>query len=228
MYASGNNNHMNYPSSSVSMYNFDLELPDTNESKLNSNQVDFISNKPINPIDLDLIITFLSNPKQSGGGQITEFSLEAKQRRLLMVNYESQLFKQRIIAKSILKFQSYYFLANAAESEQSVYYKPDNQVLILKNINGTEDLNLVKMFAETLILADNELNDVVNVQKSLFFKNTFYVRFKLDFDVNQCMRRLETRSTLRDRKVKLINAYETNTILIKLNQVKICLKPFNF
>ena len=52
--------------------------------------------------------------------------------------------------------------------------------------------------------------------------------FKLEFEMDQCVKRLETRSTLRDRKVNILTAHETNTVLIRLtdNQVNSYIHSF--
>lgn len=211
--------------SSVSMYDVDdmlLEEDDLDKKSDTTttttatkylNHVEFKSSKPIEQIDLDIIVTYLENPKQSGGGNITEYNLEPTERKQLTVNYENKLFKQRVLAKGILKFQDYIFLVN--EPLYEVNYKFDNQQLILKNIDDNEDIKVVQIFAETLVLNDNELNDVVQINKSQLFKNVFYVKFKFEFDWEQCRRRLERRSTLHDRKIELLQAFQTNTIVFR-------------
>lgn len=212
--------------SSVSMYDVDSVFNAEEDSLSNSstiydttkhlNQIDFTSSRPIEHLDLDVIISFLENPKQSGGGSITEFTLEPANRIQLTVNYENKTFKQRVLAKGILKFQNYSFLVNEPLYEHN--YKYDNQVLILSNINHDEDIKVVQMFAETLILSDNELNDVLNVKRSLIFQGVFYIKFKAEFDIEQCKKRLERRATLRDRKLDILQAFQTNTIILKFIQ----------
>jgi hypothetical protein len=200
--------------SSISMYGIDSILYDVEDEKQIVNQVELISNKPIEQHDLDVIIAFLENPRQSGGGNILEYNLDSNERIYLNIIYENRIFKQRLLANGrFIKFQDYTFLLN--EPISNLNFKEDNQVLILRNIDENENIDVIKIYGETLILADNELNEIVSINKSVLFHNTYFIKFKTGFNKDQCRKRAEKRPTLRDRKIEILQAFETNTIVIK-------------
>jgi hypothetical protein len=160
--------------SSISMYGIDSILYDVEDEKQIVNQVELISNKPIEQHDLDVIIAFLENPRQSGGGNILEYNLDSNERIYLNIIYENRIFKQRLLANGrFIKFQDYTFLLN--EPISNLNFKEDNQVLILRNIDENENIDVIKIYGETLILADNELNEIVSINKSVLFHNTYFL-----------------------------------------------------
>ena len=56
--------------------------------------VEFYSSKPIEQFDLEIILLFLENSKQSGGGDSTEHQLDSS-KHLLTIKYESSRAKER-------------------------------------------------------------------------------------------------------------------------------------
>jgi hypothetical protein len=181
---------------------------------LSSNWVEIKSNKKIAASDKDLIIMFLESPKLSGGGNIISYELDTENYQYISVNYEQRLFKNRILAKKTLVFYNYTFLINDFEKAE-LNFKLDDCTLILKNINHNEDLNIVQMFAESLVVTDNIFNETEHIIKSIYFKDVYFVKFKSQIDIEKCIQRLMRRPTLHGKSVELCQAYFTHSLIFK-------------
>ena len=192
------------------LHDFDSDL---NFSTMNC--VEFKADKPIDKNDLDVVIMYLENPKLSGGGNIISYELDPNMRALI-VNYEQKLFKHRVLAKKCLFFHGYSFLTNDLEDDD-FNYKLDDCGLILKNVTQIIELSVVKLFAESLVLTDNILNEVDSINHSNYFNDTYYVRFKSEIDFEQCKQRLMRRPTLHEKPVQIMQAYVTNSIFFSYN-----------
>ncbi len=108
---------------------------------------------------------YLENPRASGGGEIIEHSVDERGRQL-KIEYSTELFKTRVLQKRHFNFQNYNLTAN--ESFDPTNFMIDCQTFVLRNFVDKEDLDVVKMYAENLVLMDNDTNDVDEIQKSRF------------------------------------------------------------
>ena len=181
----GNLNNSNSSNQSSSLYNQPMELPDCASSYLSTRPkseaaaaaanpptkhddltVEFYSSKPIEPNDLEIILLFLENAKQSGGGDSCENKLDPS-KHLLTVKYEQSKSKARVIQKKILTFQQYKLIASEPFDEKC--FKLDDKTIILANVSDKMNHEAVTLFAENLVVNDDESNDVECVHKSVFF-----------------------------------------------------------
>ncbi len=105
---------------------------------------------------------FLEN-KSSGGGDAIEYKLDDKGRRLKMT-YGRSLYKKRVLQKRHLTFLSYKLTAN--EPYDPAAFLVNNKTLLLRNFCDQEDMTAVQMYAENLVVNDNEDNDIEAIQKS--------------------------------------------------------------
>ena len=107
---------------------------------------------------------FLENKKASGGGDIEKFEFDSK-KKIIMVQYSSYNFKERVLTRRHFRFSNYAFTAN--EPFSSLVFSIDSKTLILRNFKFNEDKMNVQLFAENLVVPDNEENDVEWIQASL-------------------------------------------------------------
>ena len=183
----------------------------------NDDILEFQFNKPINKNEFDLIISFFENPKLSGGGNITQFFLDSTNQNLSII-YQNEQHKKRVLSKRNLFFKDFEILVN--EPLDLNRFQINNRIIILTNVSDNIEKDEIKMYAESLVLTENELNDVDNIVKSKFFENTYFIKFKLDIDIEKCMKKFEQRSTLRNQQLQMIFSYKTNMFFINLNKEK--------
>jgi poly [ADP-ribose] polymerase 10/14/15 len=174
------------------------------------NKLEIFSNKPIVDDDLDVIILFLESSKQSGGGDITEFELNSN-KRILLVNYQSSRAKKRVLDKKTHTFKDFKLIAN--EPFDETRFKLNKKAIILRNISTNMDIELVLLYAENLVVNDDEENDVEFLAASNLFVDTYYLRFKLDFDEDKLLNRLKKRM-LNKKEVSFMKSFMTCTILV--------------
>ena len=174
------------------------------------NKLEIFSNKPIVDDDLDVIILFLESSKQSGGGDITEFELNSN-KRILVVNYQSSRAKKRVLEKKIHSFKDFKLIANEPFDETK--FKLNKKAIVLRNISTNMDKEFVSLYAENLVVNDNEENDVEFLAASNLFVDTYYLRFKLDFDEDKLLNRLKKRM-LNKKEVSFMRSFMTCTILV--------------
>ena len=188
----------------------------------NAYQVDICSLKPIQEEDLEAILLLLENPKRSGGGEITSYEL-MQNNHLLKITYEKRISKQRVLQKCVHQFKQYKLIANdsalnslALTRNRKYQQLEDKRTIILKNLPNNIDLDMIRLYGEYLVMNDNELNDVEDILLSNLFKNTCYIKFKLDYDYDKLIERVNKRK-LNNHSLEIMQTYNTNMILIKLN-----------
>ena len=174
--------------------------------------VEFYSSKPIEPYDLEIILLFLENSKQSGGGDSTEHKLDTS-KHLLTMKYENSRAKSRVIDKKILIFQQFKLIASEPFNEST--FRLDEKKIILKNVSEKMCVDAVQLFAENLVVNDNEANDVESVKPSIFFKDAFFVSFKMNYNYEKILRRLSRKAILFNQEISILRAYATRSILVK-------------
>ena len=108
---------------------------------------------------------FLENPKRSGGGDIEKFEFDSK-KKIIMIEYSSHQIKENVLMKKNFNFSNYAFTAN--EPFSSLVFQRDCKTLILRNFRCNEDKMYAQLFAENLVLPDNEENDVLRIEVSRF------------------------------------------------------------
>ncbi len=176
--------------------------------------VELFSNVPINEDDLDIIVMFLENSKRSGGGNIIEFKLK-ENNRILSVKFEENLVRERILNRKTLKFKNYIFSIRLPFEKKE--YPLDTKTIILRNFRENIDLDIVELYAESLVCNDNEENEVVSVEQSKMFSvKTFFVKFKFDFEMEKVEKNLLRKSTVHGNRIELFRAYLTNTLIIRM------------
>ena len=87
--------------------------------------------------------------------------------------------------------------------------------ILMRNIAANTQHHIVELFAENLVVNDNSGNDVVQLTKSGMFTDTYIVQFKENIDYDTIIKRLQRRPTLNERKVALLQAYNTNSLLVR-------------
>jgi len=174
--------------------------------------VEFYSSKPIEQFDLEIILLFLENSKQSGGGDSTEHQLDSS-KHLLTIKYESSRAKERVIEKKIHTFQQYKLIASEPFNENT--FRLDEKTVILKNVSDKMNAEAVTLYAENLVVNDNEANDVDIVKASIFFKNVYFITFKMNYNFEKILKRLNRKTTLFNQRISILQAYATRSILVK-------------
>ena len=173
--------------------------------------VEFYSSKPIEPNDLEIILLFLENSKQSGGGDSSEHKLDPS-KHLLTIKYENSVAKQRLLKKKILTFQQYKLIANEPFDETK--FKLDERTIVLTNVSEKMSTDAVQLFAENLVVNDQEENDVDCLYASIFFRNVYFISFKMSYNKEKIMKRLQRKSTLFNQTINILDAFTTKSILV--------------
>jgi len=181
------------------------------ESPEDENEVEFYCNQLINEQNLDFIILFLQNPKRSGGGDLTSYTLDSN-KRILTVRYAKNLYKTRVLTNKVLEFQQYKLIAN--EPFNKIKFQIDKRSAILGNMPSETALELVQMLAENLVLNDDETNEVEQVVCSQLYKDTFYITYKCEIDLERTRERLHKRNVFKSFSLFLLNAVSTRTIIV--------------
>lgn len=127
------------------------------------------------------------------------------------------LAKQRVLEKRKHEYKSYKLIANNSFNQTN--YDLNDKTVILKNVPSDADLELIRLYGEYLVINDNEFNDVEDIIKSSLFKDTFYLKFKLKFDLDKLKERLRRRKFC-NRPIQILETYYTRTILVKLYDLK--------
>lgn len=199
--------------SSSSNFNFN-ETDNTTNSPL-SKTIELYSNVKIEEEDLDVIKLYLENKRCSGGGEIVEFKLNDF-KRILTVQYEEKRIRDRVLSKKSLKILRYSFKIRSGLEKRD--YDLDPKTLILRNVAHRDDiLDIISMFAENLVCPDNEENLVESISQSKIFKTeTYYLKFKFEFDYEKLEKRLARKPKLFDRKVEIYRAFLTNSIVMRM------------
>jgi hypothetical protein len=198
--------------SSSSNFNFN-ETDNTTNSPL-SKTIELYSNVKIEEEDLDVIKLFLENKRYSGGGEIAEFKLNDF-KRILTVQYEEKRIRDRVLSKKSLKILKYSFTIRSGLEKRD--YDLDPKTLILRNVAHRGDLDIILMYAENLVCPDNEENQVESISQSKIFKTeTYYLKFKFEFDFEKLEKRLARKPKLFDRKVEVYRAFLTNSIVMRM------------
>lgn len=181
------------------------------------------SNRPIDEDSIGPVIVFLENARASGGGEILQFELEKEKKKILTVLYANNSVRDRVVIKKSLKFENYVF--SVRKLGLKTEYELDTKTLILRNLKP--NLEFVEMFAENLVIIHNEDNEIVNIVQSRIFtdKTTYYVRFKLDFDYEKVEKQLARNQTRFDRKIELVKAYKTDSVVIRMADPNEALNP---
>ena len=213
LFDSRNDFYYNQSSSRSSVVNQPIE-PKLDQSLANYDEfsVEFFSSKPIEPNDLEIILLFLENSKKSGGGDFSEYILDPS-RHLLILKYENTRAKSRVLSKKTLTFQQFKLIASEPFDEKS--FKIDDKTVILTNVSEKMNAEAVTLFAENLVVNDEEANDVESVSKSIFFSNVYFVTFKMSYNHEKIIKRLARKSTMFDQTINLLQGYSTRSILVK-------------
>ena len=101
---------------------------------------------------------FLENVKASGGGDIVDYLLDSK-KKILSANYLKPTCKARILERRLFDFLGYEF--SAFEPLNPNVFTEENNSIILNNFSHQENIQNVQMFAENLVVEENEVNWIV-------------------------------------------------------------------
>ena len=90
-------------------------------------------------------------------------------------------------------------------------FKVNKKILILTNftINNENDMTILMVYAENLV----PNNIIENITASKLFKNTFYIKFRNLFEFNNVLIRHKRRPSIRENKIEILEAYNTNSIV---------------
>jgi hypothetical protein len=194
----------------------DTSYSSTTDHTDDNNTLEFFSlnNQIITLKDLELLILFLENLKSCGGGDIKSYSLHESS-RILRVDYEQNLVKQRVLKRKFLSFMNFELLISepVAMSNQRI----DRRQVIIRNVSDNLSSEVVQLLAENLAFPSDETadNEVIAVTKSQCFKQTYAVQLKCDTNWDQLNERLQRRPTLQGNTLHLMQAYSTNTMIVK-------------
>ncbi|CAF0800762.1 unnamed protein product [Brachionus calyciflorus] len=189
-----------------------------NETEIKNHFVEFFSDLTIEDSDLEMILLYLENSRKSGGGEYEEFKLDPT-RRLLSVKYTYFLTKLRVLRKRSIKIKvnskEFNLMANEPLDIESAPL--ENSVIIIKNIEDSWIRNeVVNIYAENLVMNDDDTNDVENIYQSKIFSNTVYVKYKHDFEPDKLKYRYEKRPSLNNVKIEIVPAFKTRLAMVKM------------
>ena len=172
-------------------------------------------NKPIEDIDVDVIIMYLENKNKSNGGEILNHEYN-KITNSLNVIYEAKTSKVGVLSKKVHKLLDYILVSSELVQSKNDLKKIEQlktklpNIIVLSNIDSNEDMSILTLYAEYLV-PDNE---IIEVKVSKFFKNSYMIEFKEEVNFEQVLKRYFKRTTLRNQSVKLYQAFETYTHFI--------------
>ncbi|CAF0723825.1 unnamed protein product [Brachionus calyciflorus] len=165
--------------------------------------------------DFDLLILYLSNRKQSGGGDIMNiesltFSL-LEDKKKFKISYEDTEVSKRMIEKKFFKFKNYFIRSfePSVSSYKEEKYDLLSSKLILKNIDSQDDDSIVQMYAEHLAPD----NDVLSIQKSHLFPDTFYIIYKDNLNKESVLTRYHKKPKLRNKDITIMDVYDTYSLI---------------
>ncbi|RNA30522.1 hypothetical protein BpHYR1_029222 [Brachionus plicatilis] len=192
-------------------------------SDLNQNCVTFEFFPDLEEDDFDLLLLFLENKRQSGGGDISNVNdlaySSVERRRILKISYENSQVAHRVISKKFLKFKNYHIrsLPGSVSSYKSETQNILPNKLIIQNIsvNDNDDESIVEMYAEYLAPE----NEVIHLQKSSLSPDTFLVTFKDELNKDVVNARFSKKKIFRSKEINLVDSFGTNSFLI-FNQKK--------
>ena len=184
---------------------------ETESINADDNTVEIYSYQNIESNDLEVILLYLENFKACGGGDILSHHLD-ENKRLLKVVYEHNRAKMRVLQKKSLNFLHFKLIASEPVNESKLAL--NDKTIIMQNVSSNANYDVVRLFAENLVINDDSDNDVAQLTKSGLFKDTYYVQFKLSIDYEILMKRLQRRPSLCAQNVSLVQAYATNSILV--------------
>ncbi|RNA43786.1 hypothetical protein BpHYR1_014723 [Brachionus plicatilis] len=188
------------------------------ESIYKNNTVEFYFDKEIQDKDLDIILLFLENLRKSGGGEYLNYELDPK-KRLLNVEYKNGMNKSKTLDKKLLKIKinSIEYNITANEPLDTNSFELNKMVIILRNIQESWiNDEIVNLYAENLVINDDETNDIVGIVKSSIFPNTVYVKYKHNFDLDLIKKRYDNRNSITNVRIGYLAAYRSKIVLVRL------------
>lgn len=178
----------------------------------NSTEVVIESSRDLDEDDLEILTMVFQKRKQYGGGDIISFSpIDSKSFKLTYEDFET---KQRILSGRYFFFNDIY-LRSSEFGYRNEPYNTLKSKLVLRNLEANLNIKsnylLIELYAEHLA-PDNE---VVEIQQSILFPNTFYITYKEDNDKENLLVRYNKKSNVKDRIIEIVDALNTNSFLIK-------------
>lgn len=156
------------------------------------NTVEFYSDQKINENELEMILLYLENPRKSGGGDYIRYELD-ESKHILLIEYEKNGSKKRVLEKRHLTIKIGHdeFKLTANEKFNKLNFKKDSKQIILRNLNFHPDDEILQIYVENLVINDDPENDLEKITQSHLFENTFYIKYKKEFDLEKLKKRIE-------------------------------------
>jgi hypothetical protein len=179
-----------------------------------SSEILFQSVVDIKQDDFDYLIMFLESRRQSGGGDMKKTEkLNSKEFR---VEYEMADAAARILERRFFKFKNYEIRAkkigDGSDSDKSL----NKDKLVIKNLSANDDYekqnheSIVRLYADHL----SPDNEILQVEKSTFLVDTFYVTYEKELDMDLVKKRYEKKSLIRQQKIELFDSFNIKTLLV--------------
>ena len=190
---------------------------DLNNEKLNffDNAVYLKINKIPREEDLEIINLYFQANNYSGGDDIIESNYD-NEKNILKLTYLNHKNKQEILRRKVFKYKSYEFEACEALKKQNLHINlvKLQRVLIFENFDRTETFDDIGIYVNCI--AKN--NIISKIEYSNIYDNITYIVFQNEIqNFEEIKKNLEKKPTFRNKSVQIYEAFETNSILVKLN-----------
>lgn len=183
-----------------------------------TNHIEFYSQQAIQPNHIDILIMCLESPKLSGGGTITNYSIDERM-QTLSIEYDEQEVRDRVLATRSLEIHGYRLTVvepMERDDESSITHDLDKNLLILKNVPDIANY-VVDAYAESLVIKSTGDNAIAASHRSQYFMDIYYVRFTAEIDLAYCRERLKRRPTLDGKEISIQYGFSTDTLYFKIS-----------
>lgn len=185
-------------------------------SKFCNNTLYIESNRKIKKDDLELIILYFESTKLSGGYDILKHELIEP--NIIEINYKYNESKQEILRRNQFKYDKYELRVLDFTPKSFNEPKKINNLLIFSNID-VQSNEMLELYIDFLIQGEETSNSIDKIVKSILFQQSYYVYFKNDVNYEFIGKRLQKKPKLRDKEVKIYEAFELNNLIFGLNSL---------
>ena len=178
--------------------------------------LEFQLNKFLDDHDKDPMIFYLQSTVDSGGDDLKRESFKfCPENNVITVEYDSAETKSRLLKKGFLEFKNKYKLFVNSPIDREKDFTLDEKVMILANVDENEPIEDVRVMANFYARSEQGTNPAGTPVNSSFFKDTFYIRFENELNLETVEQRIAKLPTMHDREVKLVKAYKSNMVLLR-------------
>ena len=178
------------------------------------NTVYFEINKDLRETDKNQMILYFQSKNNSGGGEILQYTFDETINSLEII-FRDGASKAEILKRKFFKFKSFDIKAcepPAVQNQNSTFHKFEN-VLLVSNINRVEDENNVDEYLKYLVQNRNVIKKV----KSIVHENLTFFQFNYEFNFEEVKKRFNLNQNKGKNEISIYEAYETQSVLVKIN-----------